>query len=164
MPKFEPPVVSDKVVFVVTGLDSLYALSLETGLAVWHHKQALPAGMTLRGQSKPALHRPTAGSEVDRVVLGHADGRLSILEASTGKVLKEVELGENTKAIFPMLIPTRSSPATWRLQRPTIAGFLPSMSAAVKSGGTSMKSPSPSWPPTAHFWWRLVPKRPWPST
>ena len=92
----EPPVVSDKVVFVVTGLDSLYALSLETGLAVWHHKQALPAGMTLRGQSKPALHRPTAGSEVDRVVLGHADGRLSILEASTGKVLKEVELGENT--------------------------------------------------------------------
>ena len=151
----EPPVVSDKVVFVVTGLDSLYALSLETGLAVWHHKQALPAGMTLRGQSKPALHRPTAGSEVDRVVLGHADGRLSILEASTGKVLKEVELGENTNFSDVDTDPVIAGDLAFAAAYDR--GFLPSMSAAVKSVGTSMKSPSPSWPPTAH-WWRLVPK------
>jgi hypothetical protein len=49
----EPVVVRDDAVFVVTGADSTYALSKETGEALWVHKHALPRAITLRGQGRP---------------------------------------------------------------------------------------------------------------
>jgi len=91
----EPPVVDGKNVFVVTGLDSLYALSLASGQAIWQYKQALPAGMTLRGQSRPVLHRPLPGAPAERVILGHADGHISFLDATNGKAIKQVNLGND---------------------------------------------------------------------
>jgi outer membrane protein assembly factor BamB len=91
----EPPVVDHKSVYVVTGLDTLYALDIETGQAVWQHKNPLPVGMTLRGQSQPTLHHAISDEKGERLMVGHADGTLTILETRTGKVLKRIELGDS---------------------------------------------------------------------
>lgn len=93
----EPVVVKDDVVFVVTGADSTYALNRLTGEALWVAKHPLPRGITLRGQGLPLpVDVTTPDNKVShRLYVGHADGRLSILDRDTGGTLFEVNLSQN---------------------------------------------------------------------
>jgi outer membrane protein assembly factor BamB len=90
----EPVVVDGDDVFVMTGLDTLYAFDRRDGSSRWVHKQALPRGITLRGQAKPLVVdlRGIDGS-VGRVFVGHASGSLTSLDRETGQVVATVELG-----------------------------------------------------------------------
>jgi outer membrane protein assembly factor BamB len=91
----EPVVVHGETVLVVTGLDSVYAFDRDTGNAKWVHKHPLPPGITLRGQARPLVVSVKNGDQVeDRVVVGHATGRLSVLSLGTGQVLGEYTIGQ----------------------------------------------------------------------
>jgi len=89
----EPVVVHDDAVFVVTGADSTYALSKETGEALWVHKHPLPRAITLRGQGRPLpLDVQTFEGLSRRLYVGHATGRLTVLDRTDGRVLTELDL------------------------------------------------------------------------
>lgn len=89
----EPVVVHDDAVFVVTGADSTYALSRETGEALWVHKHPLPRAITLRGQGRPLpLDVQTFEGLSRRLYVGHASGRFSVLDRTDGHVLTELDL------------------------------------------------------------------------
>ncbi len=89
----EPPVIDDDLVLVVTGADTLYALQRKTGEAAWSYKHPLPQGITLRGQSKPLVTVvPTSDGPKRRVFVGHASGRLTILDRDTGTVVDELNI------------------------------------------------------------------------
>lgn len=89
----EPVVIDDDLVLVVTGNDSLYALKRETGDPAWVHKHPLPRAITLRGQAKPlVISVATPAGPKRRVLVGHASGRLTILERDTGTVVDEIAL------------------------------------------------------------------------
>ena len=89
----EPVVVDDDLVLVITGNDSLYALKRETGDPAWVHKHPLPRAITLRGQAKPlVVSVATPAGPKRRVMVGHASGRLTILERDTGTVVDEIAL------------------------------------------------------------------------
>lgn len=89
----EPVVVHKNKVFVVTGLDSIYALDRDTGETLWVHKTPLPQGITLRGQSRPfpALIAQDDAFE-NRIFAGHASGVLVALDEMSGAVLYEKDL------------------------------------------------------------------------
>ena len=92
----EPVVIDGDVVYVVTGADSTYALSRLTGEALWVHKHALPRGITLRGQGKPLVVDFATGDGLQkRLYVGHADGRLSVLDRDTGASLVDVNLSQD---------------------------------------------------------------------
>lgn len=88
----EPVVVHEDVVFVVTGNDSTYALSRTTGEPLWVNKHPLPRGITLRGQSKPLVLDVAGADGGKRLVVGHASGRLVVLDRETGAVISEIDL------------------------------------------------------------------------
>jgi outer membrane protein assembly factor BamB len=89
----EPIVVDRGMAFVVTGSESTFALSTATGEALWVHKHALPRGITLRGRALPLVADVNVGEAVSRrLYVGHADGRLSVLDRETGAKLDEVDL------------------------------------------------------------------------
>ncbi|MDP2344947.1 MAG: PQQ-binding-like beta-propeller repeat protein [Deltaproteobacteria bacterium] len=92
----EPVVIEGDVVFVVTGADSTYALNRLTGEALWVQKHPLPRGITLRGQGKPLVVDVATGDGVQkRLYVGHADGRLSVLDRETGAPLVDVNLSQD---------------------------------------------------------------------
>ena len=88
----EPVVVHEGVVYVVTGNDSTFALSQETGEPLWVNKHPLPRGITLRGQSKPLVIDVAGADGGKRLFIGHASGRLAVLERETGAVITEIDL------------------------------------------------------------------------
>ena len=89
----EPVVIDDDLVLVVTGNDSLYALKRETGEAAWVHKHPLPRAITLRGQGAPlVISVATPAGPKRQVIVGHASGRLTVLERDTGTVMDEIGL------------------------------------------------------------------------
>ena len=89
----EPVVIDDDLVLVVTGNDSLYALKRATGAPAWVHKHPLPRAITLRGQALPLVISVAAPTGPKRqVLIGHASGRLTILERDTGTVVDELGL------------------------------------------------------------------------
>jgi outer membrane protein assembly factor BamB len=94
----EPVVIDDELVLVVTGADTLYALNRLTGEPAWSHKHPLPRGITLRGQSKPLVATvDTLQGPRRRVFVGHASGRLTVLERDTGTVVDELSVsGDDT--------------------------------------------------------------------
>jgi eukaryotic-like serine/threonine-protein kinase len=94
----EPVVVDGDVVFVVTGADTVYALSRVTGEARWVHKHPLPRGITIRGQARPFVGIvETSEGPRARVYVPHASGRLTILDRTTGQPVDETNLsGEDT--------------------------------------------------------------------
>ncbi len=76
------PVVHDGVIYIVTGADDVFALSVKTGGIIWNHKGALPdnipticCGWTSRGVA--------IGD--GRVYVGQLDGRLVALDERTGE-------------------------------------------------------------------------------
>jgi outer membrane protein assembly factor BamB len=89
----EPVVVDEGMVFVVTGADSTFALDAKSGEAVWVHKHALPRGITLRGRSLPLVADVVVGDQISRrLYVGHADGRLSVLDRETGARIDDLDL------------------------------------------------------------------------
>jgi outer membrane protein assembly factor BamB len=89
----EPVVVFGDAVFVVTGADSAYALAKETGEALWVHKHPLPRAITLRGQGRPlAIDVPTFEGMSRRLYVGHATGRLTVLDRADGHVITELDV------------------------------------------------------------------------
>lgn len=92
----EPLVVDDDLVLVVTGADTLYALRRDTGAPAWSHKHPLPRGITLRGRAKPLVATvQTAEGPKKRVFVGHASGRLTVLDRTTGAVVDEVDISSD---------------------------------------------------------------------
>ncbi|HEY4220972.1 MAG TPA: PQQ-binding-like beta-propeller repeat protein [Myxococcota bacterium] len=94
----EPVVVDGDLVFAVTGADTLFALNKTTGEAAWSYKHPLPRGITLRGQSRPLVMTvATPEGPKRRVFIGHASGRLTILDRATGTVVDELNIsGDDT--------------------------------------------------------------------
>jgi len=91
----EPAVVSGDIVLVITGLDSVYAFSRQDGSPLWVHKHPLPPGITLRGQARPlVLEKNIEGEKKSLVFVGHATGRMTVLELNSGNVVTEVEVGQ----------------------------------------------------------------------
>jgi outer membrane protein assembly factor BamB len=89
----EPVVVDGGVAYVVTGAESTFALNATTGEALWVNKHALPRGITLRGRALPLVADVVVGDAVShRLYVGHADGRLGILDRETGANLDELDL------------------------------------------------------------------------
>jgi outer membrane protein assembly factor BamB len=89
----EPVTVAGDAVFVVTGADSTYALSKETGEALWVQKHPLPRAITLRGQGRPlAVDVQTFEGVSRRLYVGHATGRLTVLDRADGRVITELDL------------------------------------------------------------------------
>ncbi len=92
----EPVVIDGDLVLVVTGADTLYALQRTSGEPVWSHKHPLPRGITLRGQSKPLVLTVDAGEGPRRrVFIGHASGRMTMLDRDTGSVVNEVDISND---------------------------------------------------------------------
>jgi outer membrane protein assembly factor BamB len=91
----EPVQLYDGLVIVITGLDTVYAFDAETGAARWVHKHPMPSGITLRGQARPlGLHVKVGDGWQRRIYVGHATGKLTALESSTGRVLDEMTIGQ----------------------------------------------------------------------
>ncbi|MCP4502741.1 MAG: PQQ-binding-like beta-propeller repeat protein [Deltaproteobacteria bacterium] len=96
----EPVRVHQGVVYVVTGLDTVYAFDAETGKGMWVQKHALPTGITLRGQARPLVVDVEDGAassdekEAPRVFIGHADGKMSVVDGITGRIVHQMELGK----------------------------------------------------------------------
>ncbi len=103
----EPVVIDGDVIYVVTGADSTYALNRLTGEALWVQKHALPRAITLRGEAKPLVVDLPAGEGLRsadvqavgtaqrRLYVGHADGRLSVLDRETGAPLMDLNLSQD---------------------------------------------------------------------
>jgi len=77
------PLVVDGVVYVITGADDVFALSVDTGAILWSHEarldpenSAVCCGWTSRG----------VGHGDGRIYVGQLDGRLVALDAATGSV------------------------------------------------------------------------------
>jgi outer membrane protein assembly factor BamB len=89
----EPVVVHDGALYVVTGSDSTFALSASSGEALWVHKHALPRGITLRGHALPLVADVMVADTLSRrLYVGHADGRVSVLDRETGAKLDEIDV------------------------------------------------------------------------
>jgi quinohemoprotein ethanol dehydrogenase len=82
------PIVVDGVVYVVTGANDVFALSVETGAILWSHAANLDAsnsavccGWTSRG----------VGFGDGRVYVGQLDGKLVALDSASGSVVWSVQ-------------------------------------------------------------------------
>lgn len=93
-----PVVIEGDLALVVTGADTIYALRLLTGEPAWSYKHPLPRGITIRGQSRPLVVTvDTPDGPKRRVYVGHASGRLTILERDSGTVVEELDIsGDDT--------------------------------------------------------------------
>jgi outer membrane protein assembly factor BamB len=91
----EPVVVHGDAVYVVTGAESTFALNAKTGEPLWVNKHALPRGITLRGRSLPLpVDVVVDGARSPRLYVGHADGRIAVLDRDTGATLEEIDLSK----------------------------------------------------------------------
>jgi outer membrane protein assembly factor BamB len=152
----EPPVVDGDLVLAVTGADTLYAMRKDTGEAAWSYKHPLPRGITLRGQSRPLVVAVATPEGVKkRVFVGHASGRLTILDRDTGNVVDElnisgdeafgdldadpfeqnghVVLASNTKGV--MAIDPKSGGELWHNKEPGIVRLARGGNHMVVAGG-----------------------------
>lgn len=92
----EPAAVSGGRVLVVSGLDTLHALDQATGRPLWQHREPLPPGITLRGQSQPAFGVARIdGVETPVVARGTASGHGFLLNATNGSVVQRVLVGKS---------------------------------------------------------------------
>lgn len=89
----EPVVVYDDTVYAITGLETVYAVDRTSGEVRWAQKHPLPGGITLRGQARPLLAEVRVNGEPQlRLYVGHATGRLTVLDAQSGRPIDEITL------------------------------------------------------------------------
>lgn len=84
------PLVSEGVVYFLSGNNSLYALDASTGKQLWLYTRQDPSSLSIRGGSKPLIRNGT-------LYVGFSDGSFVALLASTGTVKWEVLLNKNKK-------------------------------------------------------------------
>jgi alcohol dehydrogenase (cytochrome c) len=82
------PIVHDSVIYLITGADDVFALSIETGEILWQHLANLDpnitsvcCGWTSRG----------VGIGEGKIFVGRLDGRLEALDQRTGKVVWSIQ-------------------------------------------------------------------------
>ena len=82
------PIVQDGVIYIVTGADDVFAMSVDTGAILWSHKAELDekinvicCGWTSRG----------VGLGDGRVYAGQLDGKLVALDQKTGAVVWSIQ-------------------------------------------------------------------------
>lgn len=85
------PLLSEGVLYFVSGSQALYALDAATGKQLWiHSRQDTTSSMTIRGGSRPSIAN-------DVVYVGFSDGALVALNAKTGTEQWEITLNRNSK-------------------------------------------------------------------
>jgi alcohol dehydrogenase (cytochrome c) len=82
------PIIYDGTVYVITGADDVFAISLETGEILWQYAANLDRNIT--SVCCGWTSRGVAISE-DKVFVGRLDARLEALDRSTGKVVWSVQ-------------------------------------------------------------------------
>jgi alcohol dehydrogenase (cytochrome c) len=82
------PLVHDGVIYVITGADDVFALSLETGAILWQYLAKLDPGITsvCCGWTSRGV-----GIGEGKIFAGMLDGRIVALDARTGKELWSVQ-------------------------------------------------------------------------
>jgi quinohemoprotein ethanol dehydrogenase len=83
------PIVHDGVIYIVTGADDVFALSVETGEKLWKYQAGLKpdittvcCGWTSRG----------VGLGAGKIFVGQLDGKLVALDQKTGKIVWSVQV------------------------------------------------------------------------
>lgn len=84
------PIVSNGIVYFLTGSNSLYALEADSGKQAWVYSRPDSSTISVRGGSRPALKK-------DTVFVGFSDGALVALNAKTGQIKWEKQLNKNKK-------------------------------------------------------------------
>jgi quinohemoprotein ethanol dehydrogenase len=82
------PVYQEGIVYVVTGADDVFAVSVRTGRVVWKHQARLPVEIT--ALCCGWISRGVALGE-GKVFVGQVDGRLLALDQKTGDVVWSVQ-------------------------------------------------------------------------
>ena len=102
--KFEAtPIVIDGVMYVTGALNNAWAIDARTGRQIWRYQRQLPAqgdlrvccGMVNRGF---AVYR-------DRLFMTTLDAHLVALDRQTGKVIFDLEMGDNLKGYASTVAP-----------------------------------------------------------
>ncbi len=84
------PLVSEGVVYFLTGANTLYAVDIESGKQKWIYSRQDTSPMSIRGGSKPAIRNGT-------IYTGFSDGAIVALLAQNGAVKWEKSLSKNKK-------------------------------------------------------------------
>lgn len=84
------PLIVDKLVYFLSGSNSLFALDRETGKQVWLYSRQDTQALSVRGGSRPAYRNGT-------IYVGFSDGAVVALTAQTGQVKWEKQLNRNKR-------------------------------------------------------------------
>lgn len=85
------PLLSDGILYFISGNQSLYALDASSGKQIWvYNRQDTTSQMTIRGGSKPSLSHGV-------VYAGFSDGSLVAINAATGSQQWEILLNRNSR-------------------------------------------------------------------
>jgi outer membrane protein assembly factor BamB len=90
MENLSQPLVAEGKVFVLSGANTLFALDAETGKQKWLYNRQDSSSLSIRGGSKPVLHKGV-------LYTGFSDGALVALDSSSGSLKWEKILNTNKK-------------------------------------------------------------------
>ena len=96
------PIIVDGVMYVTTSFNHVYALNAETGEQIWHYKHKMgPITTYCCGPNNRGV-----AVYGDMVYMGTLDARLLALDAKTGKLLWNVEVGDPEPGYSETMAPT----------------------------------------------------------
>ena len=96
------PIIVDGVMYVTTSFNHVYALNAETGEQIWHYKHKMgPITTYCCGPNNRGV-----AVYGDMVYMGTLDARLLALDAKTGKLLWNVEVGDPELGYSETMAPT----------------------------------------------------------
>jgi PQQ-dependent dehydrogenase (methanol/ethanol family) len=96
------PIVVEGVMYVTTSFNHVYALNAETGEQIWHYKHKMgPITTYCCGPNNRGV-----AVYGDRVYMGTLDARLVALDAKTGKLIWDVEVGDPELGYSETMAPT----------------------------------------------------------
>jgi len=96
------PIVVEGVMYVTTSFNHVYALNAETGEQIWHYKHKMgPITTYCCGPNNRGV-----AVYGDRVYMGTLDARLVALDAKTGKLIWNVEVGNPELGYSETMAPT----------------------------------------------------------
>ena len=96
------PIVVEGVMYVTTSFNHVYALNAETGEQIWHYKHKMgPITTYCCGPNNRGV-----AVYGDRVYMGTLDARLVALDAKTGKLIWNVEVGDPELGYSETMAPT----------------------------------------------------------
>jgi glucose dehydrogenase len=96
------PIVVDGVMYITTSFDHVYALNAETGEQIWHYKHKMgPITTYCCGPNNRG-----AAVYGDMVYIGTLDAKLVALDAKTGKLVWDVQIGDPELGYSETMAPT----------------------------------------------------------